>query len=253
MSWNQGKICAKPPKASRGPTLDILSTPPARRLGEKLVQRIVEAGRRSSYEKGQILFAQGQQSRGVFLLVEGLVKLSLASSDGNSLILGFSGPETILGLAATVLDETHVTSAQAVAPTTAVVLPRDIVLRLVQENTTLAFEAVEMLSAERYDLLDHLSAIGLSKSASQRLAGFLVRLRQDSPDHDDSVHIRLAGVTQDDLAHMLGVSRETTSRLLSRFRKRHVLQWERSTLLIRDWRALRRLAAPAPTKNATRD
>jgi len=133
---------------------DMLSTPLAERRDQELTQRISESSNKVSYEKGTIFFAQGEKSSGIFLMLEGTAKLSIASSDGKALILGFEGPGTILGLAATILGEVHEATAEAVGPTTAIFLRRDAFLKLAQENTKMAFEAAALLSERCFKLLD---------------------------------------------------------------------------------------------------
>jgi CRP-like cAMP-binding protein len=46
----------------------------------------------ATYRKGEILFAEGQPPRGVFVICKGRVKLSASSSDGKSLIIGMADP-----------------------------------------------------------------------------------------------------------------------------------------------------------------
>lgn len=174
-------------------------------------------------------------------MLQGTAKLSIASSSGKAIVLGFEGPGTILGLAATILGKTHYVTAEALGPSTVVFLRRDAFLKLVAEKTKTAVEAAALLSERCFKLLDELRIIGLSESAQQRLAAFLLGLRPDGKDN--GVGIRLPRVRQEDLAQMVGLSRETASRLLSRFKKRQILDWKHSTLEIRNWDALQKLAA----------
>jgi len=218
-----------------------LSTPIGERRDEKLIHRLSERGNKVSYESGIVFFTQGEKSSGIFLMLQGTAKLSIASSGGRAIILGFEGPGTILGLAATILGKTHYATAEAVGPTTVVFLRRDAFLKLVQESTKTALEVAAILSERCFKLLDELSIFALSESAQQRLAAFLLGLRPDG--RDNGVGIRLPGARQEDLAQMVGLSRETASRLLSRFKKRQILNWKCSTLEIRNWDALQKLAA----------
>ncbi len=242
------KTRAKLNMAVENPGSAAFSTPIAERRDEKLIQRISERGDTMSYEKGIVFFTQGEKSSGILLMLQGTAKLSIASSSGKAIILGFEGPGTILGLAATILGKTHYATAEALGPATVVFLRRDAFLKLVEENTKTALEAAALLSERCFKLLDELRIIGLSESAQQRLAAFLLELRPDGKDN--GVGIRLPGVRQEDLAQMVGLSRETASRLLSRFKKRQILNWKHSTLEIRNWVALQKLAATKTGREA---
>lgn len=237
----QSKHCAKHNVPVGKVGFDMLSTPLIGPPDQRLVQRISELGRKKLYEKRSILFAQGEQSSTILLLLKGSAKLSVTSPDGRALILGFLGPGTVLGLAATILGKTYEATAETVEPTTAISLPRNAFLKLVEESAKTAFEAAELLGEQCFDLLGELRTIGLSGSAQQRLAAFLLGLRPQSKNAGGC--IRLPGASQEDLAQMVGLSRETASRLLARFKKRGVLDWNRSSLVVRNWGALQKLAA----------
>ena len=208
-----------------------------------LIQKVRRLGMESAFRRGSIFFVQGQDAAGVFLILQGAVKLSIASPGGRALNLGFPGPGSILGLGETILGRTYEGTAQAVEAGTAVFLPRLPFLKVVQQTTKTAFEAAQLLAEGYFNLLDELRTIGLSETAQQRLAAFLLGLR--AGDTDDEVHIQLQGANQEDFAQMVGITRETASRLLSRLRKSQVLDWKRSTLVIRNWSALERLAEPS--------
>jgi CRP/FNR family transcriptional regulator, cyclic AMP receptor protein len=223
------------------PRVATLSPSPACRSDQTLSQRISECGSKLSYEKGATFFAQGGKPEGIFLLVAGSVKLSMASSDGRTLILGFPRPGAVLGLAATILGSAHESTAETVEAVTAVFVPRLAFLKLVQERPRTTFEVAELLSERCKELLNELRTIGLCESAQQRLATFLLGFRSQSKENGG--YIRLPGASQEDLAQMVGLSRETASRLLTRLKKRRVLDWKRSTLVVRDWGALQKLAA----------
>jgi len=209
-----------------------------------LIQQVVELGDKISYTRGSILFAEAENPRGVFLVLDGCVKSSVVSSQGKGLILGFQGPGTLLGLDAAILGHTYDATAETTEATTAIFFPRSALVKLLQENPKAAFEAMELLSRRCFNLLADLKSIGLAKTAEQRLAAFLLALR---PDGKPVETLRLAGAKQEDLAQMVGLSRETASRLLSRLKKKQVLIWKRSTLIVRDWNAVERLLEPSET------
>jgi CRP-like cAMP-binding protein len=206
----------------------------------KLIQRIRDSGRSASFEKGLIVFGQGQKSTGVHLIVEGAAKLSIASSDGKLLILGYVGAGSILGLAENILGIDYEKTAASAEPTKTMFLCRDAFLKSVREDAGTAFEVAEMLSVGFLKLLSELRTMGLSESAPQKLATFVLGFR--SSQQKDGMQICLPGASQEDLAGMVGLSRETTSRILSRLKMRQILYWKHSTLVIQDLAALESIA-----------
>jgi CRP/FNR family transcriptional regulator len=210
----------------------------------KLIQKIIESGEKASYKKGAVFFAQGEKPPGIFLVLTGAIKLYISSSEGRSFILGFKGPGSILGLASTILGRRCEATAETTSPTTAISLRREALLKLLQENTNTALETAELLSERCFKLLDELRNVTLSDSAEQRLAAFVLRLQNGRRDNGASVH--LLGAKQEDLALMVRLCRETTSRALSRLKRRQILDWGHSTLVVRNWDALQKLAVSPP-------
>lgn len=82
--------------------------------------------------------------------------------------------------------------------------------------------------------------IGLSHSAGEKLARFLLDL---SSDHDKAKgEIRLTvTLTHEEIAQIIGASRETVTRLFSDFKKKQFLQVKGSTVVIKNRAALEEL------------
>jgi CRP/FNR family transcriptional regulator len=208
------------------------------RLDTRYVDNLMRIGVEKSYSKGAILFEDGDTSRGVYVVLEGRVKLSVNSARGKALVLGFYGPRTIIGLAAAILDRTHATKAEALMPTKVAFISRNKFLEDMQDAAA-ARRAAELASEACYFFLTKMAATELSKSAEQKIARNLLRLLAHNSSHDgEPVHLDMS---QETIAQMVGLSRETVSRLLSRLRKKGVLDWTRSDFVIRDRHALERL------------
>jgi CRP-like cAMP-binding protein len=241
------KVTRRPNRNSQEHPLEIVSWEgralPTQRAGEserKLIQRIREFGREASFEKGKILFEQGQKANGIYLILEGAVKLSVASPEGKALILGFAGTGSMLVVPENVLGTPYEKSATSAVRTTVLFLRRDIFLRLLREDAEIALETAELISQRFLELLQELKTIGLSESALQKLVSFVLGFRPGRMG--DGLTIRLPGANQEDLARMIGLSRETTSRLLSRLKAGRILYWAHSTLVIQNLPALEKMS-----------
>jgi CRP-like cAMP-binding protein len=89
-----------------------------------------------SLSKGTILFREGDQPTGVYVVLEGSAKISLNSAEGKTLVLGFYGPGTILGLAAAILGRRHEATAEILKPTKVLFVPREDVVREIRGDAT---------------------------------------------------------------------------------------------------------------------
>jgi CRP/FNR family transcriptional regulator, cyclic AMP receptor protein len=217
--------------------------------GDFLVSLAHKNGRAKS-KKGSVLFAEGQKASGVFIVWEGRVKLSLSSASGKSLTLGFFGPGTVLGLAAAIVGQNYESTAEVVEPTISSFLPRKELLANLRGNPLAALRAAENLSETCISILAGMKTISLSETADQKLAQFLLALCDQSKSSSREMPLNLH-VSHDDIAHMIGISRETVTRVFSRLKDKKILRGpKRSTLMIQDKAALEQLAEFSESKRS---
>src|ERR1700691_6248429 len=88
----------------------------------------------SIYPKGAILFVEGQNPRGVFVICNGRVKLSASSADGKSLILRIADPGEVIGLPGTISGKAYEVTAEALEPIQANFIPRQAFLEFLKEH-----------------------------------------------------------------------------------------------------------------------
>jgi CRP-like cAMP-binding protein len=210
------------------------------RLNEHHVRRFIASRRGRVYLKGTVLFEEGATPDGAYIVLAGRVKLSVNSAQGKALVLGFFGAGAIIGLAAAILGRTHVSTAETAQATSAVFVPQSELLEELRTVPLAAWQAAQLVSENCYFLLTKMATVELSESAQQNMARCLLGLLSQNSAHDGA-HVEL-NLSQETIAQMVGLSRETASRLLSRFRRKGVLDWTRSNFIIRNKRALERLA-----------
>jgi len=191
----------------------------------------------ASYPKGATLFVEGQPARGVFVLCSGRVKLSTSSADGKTLILRISEPGEVLGLPATVTGSCYELTADVIEPAQANFISRNEFLNFLKENGEAALRVAQQLGETYHAAVSEMRTIGLSHSAGEKLARFLLEWAANYPEEKGQIRIKLT-LTHEEIAQMIGSSRETVTRLLADFRKKQLLQVMGSTLVIKNKAAL---------------
>src|SRR5207248_1787945 len=101
-------------------------------------------------------------------------------------------------------------------------------------------QAATQLSQECQSAYDVIRSIGLSHSVSEKMARLLLQWSTDSKVVDGAIRLKLS-LTHEEMAQLIGTSRETVTRTLSQFKKQRVLELAGSTLVIRNKAALERL------------
>jgi len=196
----------------------------------------------TAYPQGAVLFVEGQMPRGIFVLCKGSVKLSINSPSGRTMIVKLAEPGEVLGLSATISGKPYEVTAETVDPCQINFVKRDDFLRFLKEDVEACFKVAEQLSEKYHNACKEAGALGLSHSAAEKLAKLLLEWSSkngEAAKPEPRLRIRL---THEEIAQMIGTSRETVTRLFAELKKRQIVQSKGSTLVIRNTTALRELA-----------
>jgi CRP/FNR family transcriptional regulator len=194
------------------------------------------------FPRGVVLFVEGQTPRGVFLLCQGQAKVSTTSRDGKALILRIAKPGEVLGLDAIVTGKPYQVTVQTMQPSQLNFVNGEDFLLFLKQHSDACLRAVQQIGRDCGQAYDVVRSIGLSHSVTGRVAKFLLASATDEPAMNGMVRVRLT-LTHEDIAQLTGTSRETITRILSGFRKQHIVELKGSILIIHNQPALERLVA----------
>jgi len=200
-------------------------------LPQAALQRLSEITSVASYPKGATLFVEGQSPRGVFIICAGRVKLSTSSVDGRTLILRVADPGEVLGLAAAVSGKPYHATAEVLEPSQINFIPKKELLCFLNQHGEAALRVAQQLSETYQTALIEMKMIVLSHSVAEKLARFLLDLVKEHNKDERNIMVKLT-LTHEEIAEMIGTSRETVTRLFSDFKKKKLLQVKGSTLTI---------------------
>jgi CRP/FNR family transcriptional regulator len=210
-------------------------------LPAKVVQAIEGIKYTTSYPQGAVLFVEGQVPRGAFIICRGRVKLYISSSDGKTLILRVAEAGEVLGLSAAVSGEPYALTAETLDPSQVTFLRRDDLLRLMHEHPEVALRIAQHL-AERYsDTCHEMRSLMLTHSAAGKLATLILEWIARTANPRQPVCLKIT-LTHEEIAQIIGTSRETVTRIFAEFRKKQWINTRGSTLVIRNKAALESLA-----------
>jgi CRP/FNR family transcriptional regulator len=194
----------------------------------------------SAYPQGAVLFVEGQAPRGVYMICGGRVKLSTTSRDGKTLILRIAQAGEVLGLHATVSGKPYELTAEALQPCQLDFIRRDDFLRFLQNHADACLNAAQHLSKNCQSAYEMIRSLGLSHSVAEKLARLLLEWSSDGDATKEGIRIKVS-LTHEEIAQLIGTSRETVTRVLGEFRQKKLAQLRGSTLVILDKPALERM------------
>jgi CRP/FNR family transcriptional regulator len=203
-------------------------------------QRLNEVKSTAVYPRGAMLFIEGQQSRGVFVLCTGRVKLSTTSREGKTIITKISEPGDVLGLNAVVSSRPYEVTAEMMEPGQANFVPRDSLLQLMKDFPEVSLRVAQQVSRNYFTAYEEIRTLGLSISPSEKFAKLLLSWSPEMAQKDGSAHLRLT-LTHEEIGELIGTTRETVSRLFSDFKKKQLVQLKGATLVIRSRPALEKI------------
>lgn len=193
-----------------------------------------------AYPAGAFLFVEGQVCRGIYILCKGRVKLSACSAEGKTLILRVSKPGEVLGLNATISGLPHETTAETGQPCQLNFVKHDDFLQFLMEYGDACMHAAIQVSRECQHAYKQLRSFSAS-SASERMARLILDWARDDSGIATAHRIKVA-LTHDEIAQIIGMSRETVTHVLGTFRKQRIAEIHGSTLSIQDMSAIKKLA-----------
>ena len=213
-----------------------------RDVANELWQRLValdDIRLTSIYPRGTVVLAQAQRAEGIYLLRAGRAKVSLSSAEGRVIILNVVHPGAVLGVNAALRGSTYDASVETLERSRIDFIPRSDFLRVIDESNATRASLTLFLAGEVSDLVESMRSLLLSQSAAERLAGLLLRWRNG---HRSAVTNLNPGLTHEEIAQMIGASRETVTRLFADFRRRQIVSFSNNTMVVNDLRALESLA-----------
>jgi CRP-like cAMP-binding protein len=196
--------------------------------------RLAQAARRLRYAAGAPLFRRGDPGEGMILVLDGLVRLHLATAAGREMTLGLVGRGEPIGEVALVDGGPRSADATAMTPVTALLLRHADVRPLIAEEPEVALALLQTFAARLRRTTDQVEAVGLLP-LQQRLAAALLRLAAVDPSG-------LVRQAQGQIAALVAASRPKVNQALAEFRARGLIEPVRAGLRVTDPAGLKNLA-----------
>ncbi len=173
-------------------------------------ERICACLQQREFKGDTCLFEEGHEAFGLYIVLEGHVKVIRTTVDGKEVMLFLVRPGHVVGEGAVFQKNTHPATAVAVKKVRTLFLSASHCHLLVQEIPTLASRLLAIFAARQRMLMHKIAAQG-ERNATTRVAGYILhRITLEKEQHS----IQLA-ISRNDLANLLGLARETVSRQLS--------------------------------------
>ena len=213
----------------RAPLFTALDDAAAATLRESMTQVKVS--------KGQILFKEGDACDRLFVVVEGKLKLGTSSGDGRENLLSILGPGDMFGELSLFDPGPRTATATAVTDSRVLALANDQVIGWVTAHPQVSLQLLKRL-ARRLRRTNEVLADLVFADVPGRVAKAIMDLGERfGTKKDDGLHVNHE-LTQEELAQLVGASRETVNKALADFAGRGWVRLEPRAVVVLDYERL---------------
>ncbi|MGA9060086.1 MAG: Crp/Fnr family transcriptional regulator [Terracidiphilus sp.] len=186
----------------------------------------------SAYPSNMVLFSETQPSSGIYVVLEGEVKLSINSSDGRRLSFHIAKAGEVLGLSSTLTGGAYEMTADTLYPARIAHVSRQVFLQFLSRHPDVYQIVIREVSRSFNLACEQLRMVGLSTSVPERLARLLLVWSDESGEKPERAARCRLSLTHEEIGEFIGASRETVTRTLSIFKNRHLVAQHGCTLTI---------------------
>jgi len=206
-------------------------------LPEDQIGAIQQIAVEKQINKGELIFSEGEDGNGFFVIAEGRVKIFKVSSEGKEQILHIFGPGQPFGEVPVFAGQRFPANAQAIDKTRALFLPRAAIVDLIASNPSLALNMLAVMSKRLRQFTVQIENLSL-KEMPARLASYLIYLA----DEQEADEIVILKISKGQLASLLGTIPETLSRIFAKLSGQHLIRVEGKKITLLDRAGLENLA-----------
>ncbi|MDO5645108.1 MAG: Crp/Fnr family transcriptional regulator [Dermabacter sp.] len=219
----------------------VRSAPLFAALDDDGKQAVLDSMTQEDYHRGSVVFREGDQGDRLFIIGNGKVKVGHASGDGRENLLAVLGPGETLGELSLFDPAPRNATATAVAETTLYSLTQQDLYRVLAQRPEVARHLLASLARRLRKTNESLADLVFADVPGRVAKNLLDLAQRFGRQTDDGVMVS-HGLTQEELAQLVGASRETVNKALADFASRGWIRLEARAVLLIDIERLRRRA-----------
>ena len=212
------------------------------KLPQVAVRELNAIRQNAIYPRGVVIYAEGEQPRGVYIICSGQVRLTAGSSSGGEVIVRVAERGEILGLSNTMSREPHRLRAETLSACQIGFISRLPFLQFLRAHPDASLRVAEHLSMELHKAWEQVELVALAPSTHAKLVRFLLGWAGAHGQSFSAGASLALFMTHEEIAHSIGVSRETVSRTLAELRRADLIRFARGHILLLNPEKLKSLA-----------
>lgn len=189
------------------------------------------------YDKGEIIFFDGDKGNGFYLVVEGIVKVYKVSPEGKEQIFHIVKEGETVGAVPVFSGKSFPANARAISKGRLLFFPREKFINLITNNPSLTMNILALLSMRLREFTIQIENLSLKKIPG-RLAAYLLYLSEEQ----ENKNVIKLNISKLQLANILGTGPESLSRTLGEMKTRKLIEVDGPDIMLVDRIGLEELA-----------
>ena len=206
-------------------------------LPEEHIEEIKKISVEKHFNKGEIIFFDGDEGVGFYLVIDGIVNVFKISPEGKEQILHIVNEGETIGAVPVFSGESFPANARALSKSHLLFFPREKLIHLITTKPSLAMNLLALLSMRLREFTIQIENLSL-KEIPGRLAAYMLYLSQEQGNRD----VIKLNISKLQLANLLGTGPESLSRALGNMKSRKLVEEEGATIRLVDRSGLEALA-----------
>lgn len=211
-------------------------------LSEKGLQDLEQYKSTKHFPRGQILFSENDQPKGVFCVRTGKIKLYKRGDEGREAILRIASSSDVLGFRSILMNEPYRLTAEVLEDAQICFIDRSFFMNLIQKNPDLAFQIIYRLGEELESTENRISDF-LNVDVRKRFIRLLLTLQKTYGVSDMTGILLNVRLTRQEMGEMVGAAPETIIRILSDLENEKYISMDGKKIKICDINGLAREAS----------
>ncbi len=203
------------------------------RLNQNEIKKIKDIAINKSYKKGEYIFYEGDPGNQFFMIIKGKVKLVKMIANGDEHILSIFTKNDIIAEVVAFDHGNYPASAVALEETQLAVFANNSIEELIEKNPQIGLKLLKEMSARLRRSQQVIRDLALKDSPGKMIGILKVLAKKHGKKKGNKIEIDLP-LTQQEIANMIGTSRETVSRIFRKFEEDGILKTSRNKIVILD-------------------
>jgi CRP/FNR family transcriptional regulator, cyclic AMP receptor protein len=210
-------------------------------ISADILQQLLPNVKVGTFRPRQVIYLPGDRAQGVHFLSSGRIKISKVTRDGKELTLAYRSEGDFFGEPCLLDGGPREEMAEAMDPSLTVEVDRELLDQLLRTNGLAAYRFTRALIARRKDLETRVEQL-IFKDVGSKLAELLLNLGVEHGIADQRGTVVGLKITHQEMANLIGSTRETVSLTLSQFKRKGLIQTEGRKVILADPEGLRAIA-----------